>query len=161
MRLSAVLALCASFAMLGGANAESVEELFNQFRLFGNWATNCNSPPTPVNPHVSITMPSAGLVLEDHDLGPNYTVNRYSVLSAEKVSPTNLSVSVIFQPGTEAEERQKLVFAVREKTRRTMFNQTDGGSVLVRDGIALARGSKTPLLHKCGNAGASTGLRAH
>jgi hypothetical protein len=79
-------------------------------------------------------------------------------LSAEKVSPTNLSVSVIFQPGTEAEERQKLVFAVRETTRRTMFNQTDGGSVRVRDGIALARGSKTPLLHKCGNAGASTGL---
>jgi hypothetical protein len=144
--------------MLSRANAESVEELFNQFSLFGNWATNCNSPPTPVNPHVSITMPSAGLVLEDHDLGPNYTVNRYSVLSAEKVSPTNLSVSVIFQPGTEAEERQKLVFAVREKTRRTMFNQTDGGSVRVRDGIALARGSKTPLLHKCGNAGASTGL---
>jgi hypothetical protein len=68
---------------------------------------------------------------------------------------------VIFQPGTEAEERQKLVFAVREKTRRTMFNQTDGGSVRVRDGIALARGSKTPLLHKCANSAASTGLRAH
>ena len=160
MRSSAVLALCVCFAMLNGAKAESVEDLFNQFNLFGNWATNCNTPPTPVNPHVSITMPSAGLVLEDHNLGPNYTVNRYSVLSAEKVSPTNLSVSVIFQPGTEAEERQKLVFAVREKTRRTMFNQADGGAVRVRDGIALARGSKTPLLHKCGNPGASTGLLA-
>ena len=159
MRLSAVLALCLSFAMLSGANAESVEELFNQFSLFGNWATNCNTPPTPANPHVSITMPSAGLVLEDHNLGPNYTVNRYSVLSAEKVSPTNLSVSVIFQPGTEAEERQKLVFAVREKTRRTMFNQTDGGTVRVKDGIALARGSKTPLLRKCDDVGVtSSGL---
>jgi hypothetical protein len=41
-----------------------------------------------------------------------------------------------------------------------MFNQADGGSVRVRDGIALARGSKTPLLHKCGNVGASTGLHA-
>lgn len=160
MRLSAVLALCVCFAMPSSAKSESVENLFNQFNLFGNWATNCNTPPTPVNPHVSITMPSAGLVLEDHNLGPNYTVNRYSVLSAEKVSPTNLSVSVIFQPGTEVEERQKLIFAVREKTRRTMFNQTDGGAVRVRDGIALARGSKTPLLHKCGNPGASTGLHA-
>ena len=156
MRMSAVLALCVSFAMLSSANAESVEQLFNQFSLFGNWATDCNTPATPVNPHVSITMPSAGLVLEDHNLGSNYAVNRYSVLSAEKVSPTNLSVSVIFQPGTEVEERQKLVFAVRENTRRTMFNQTDGGAVRVRDGIALARGSKTPLLHKCQNMGVTS-----
>jgi hypothetical protein len=94
-------------------------------------------------------VPSAGLVLEDHNLGPDYAVNRYSVLSAEQVSPTSVAVSVIFQPGTDAEERQKLIFAVRDKTRRTMFNQADGGTVRVKDGIALARGSKTPLLRKC------------
>ena len=40
-------------------------------------------PATPSNPHVSITTPSAGLVLEDHDLGPDFSVNRYSMLSAE------------------------------------------------------------------------------
>jgi hypothetical protein len=96
-----------------------------------------------------------GLVLEDHDLGPEFAVNRYSVLSAERVSPTSVSVSVIFQPGTEAEERQKLIFAVRDNTRRTLFNQADGGAVRVRDGIAVARGSKTPLLQKCNERGAS------
>ena len=162
MRLVAAVALLVAFlVMSASAGAESVEELFNQFHLFGNWATNCKTPPTPSNPHVSITTPSAGLVLEDHNLGPNYAVNRYSVLSAEKVSPTNLSVRVIFQPGTEAEERQKLVFAVRENTRRTIFNQADGGAVRVRDGIALARGSKTPLLRKCQATGVtSSGLHA-
>jgi hypothetical protein len=61
----------------------------------------------------------------------------------------SVAVNVIFQPGTDAEERQKLIFSVRDKTRRTMFNQTDGGTVRVKDGIALARGSKTPLLRKC------------
>ena len=50
---------------------------------------------------------------------------------------SSLSVEVIFQPGTEAEERQKLVFLVRDGTRRTMFNQPDGGAVRVKDGIAL------------------------
>ena len=156
MRLVAVLALfVVSFAVSNNANAASVEELFHQFSLFGNWATDCNTPPTPANPHVTITMPTAGLILEDHYLGPTYAVNRYSVLSAEKVSATNLSVRVIFQPGTEVEERQKLVFAVRESTRRTIFNQTDGGPVRVKDGIALARGSKTPLLHKCAEGGVS------
>ena len=88
-------------------------------------------------------------MLEDHDLGPDFSVNRYSVLSAERVSASSISVEVIFQPGTEVEERQKLVFSVRDNTRRTMFNQGDGGTVRVKDGIALARGSKTPLLRKC------------
>jgi hypothetical protein len=151
-----VALLVVAFAEFHKADAASVEELFRQFNLFGIWATDCSRPPTPVNPHVSITMPSLGLVLEDHNLGPNYAVNRYSILSAEKLSTSNLSVSVIFQPGTEVEERQKLVFAVREKTRRTMFNQTDGGAVRVKGGIALARGSKTPLLHKCEEVGVTS-----
>ena len=150
MRPVAAFALLVGiFFVPGSANAESVEELFRHFSLFGTWATNCKIPPTPANPHVSITMPSAGLVLEDHNLGPDYAVNRYSVLSAQQVSPTSVAASVIFQPGTDAEERQKLIFAVRDKTRRTMFNQADGGTVRVKDGIALARGSKTPLLRKC------------
>ena len=149
MRLVTVFAFLASFTVSSHADAVSVEELFQQFGLFGTWATDCNKPPTPGNPRVSITMPSAGLVLEDHNVGPDYAVNRYSVLSAERVSANSLSVDVIFQPGTEVEERQKLVFSVHDNTRRTIFNQTDGGAVRVKDGIALARGSKTPLLRKC------------
>jgi hypothetical protein len=149
MRSMAVLVLAASAVLSTGAGATSVEELFKKFGLFGTWATECDSPASPVNPHVTITTPSAGLILEDHNLGPDFAVNRYSVVSAEPASATNLSVDVIFQPGTEVEERQKLVFSVRDNTRRTMFNQTSTGAVRVKDGIAVARGSKTPLLRRC------------
>lgn len=149
MRLMAVLVLAAYLVLSNDADALSVEELFQKFGLFGTWATECNSPPTPSNPHVTITMPSEGLILEDHNLGPDFAVNRYSVVSAEPASATRLSVDVIFQPGTEVEERQKLVFSLHDNTRRTLFNQTDGGAVRVKDGIALARGSKTPLLRRC------------
>jgi hypothetical protein len=155
MRLGAVFAFVVWVFLPNNAGATSVDDVFQHFGLFGTWATDCARPATLVNPHVSITRPSAGLVLEDHDLGPDFAVNRYSVLAAEQVSPTSLSVSVIFQPGTEAEERQKLIFAVRDNTRRTLFNQADGGAVRVKDGIALARGSKTPLLQKCNERGAS------
>jgi hypothetical protein len=154
MRLIAGFAFVASF-VLSSADAASVEELFQQFDLFGTWAADCDKPATPGNPRVTITTPSAGLVLEDHHLGPNFAINRYSVLSAARVSATNLSVEVIFQPGTEVEERQRLVFSVRDNTRRTLFNQPDGGTVRVKDGIALARGSKTPLLRKCEQGEAS------
>lgn len=149
MRLLKVLVFVVSFTISTKADVASVEEMFQQFGLFGTWATDCNKPPTPGNPHVNITMPSAGLVLEDHNLGPNFAVNRYSVLSAERTSPTSLSVDVIFQPGTEVEDRQKLIFSVRNNTRRTIFNQTSGGAVRVKDGIALAHSTKTPLLQRC------------
>jgi len=149
MRWVAVIGIAVLVALPEIANAASVEDVFQDFGLFGTWATDCSSPATPGNPHVSITMPSAGLVLEDHDLGPDFAVNRYSVLSAEPVSQTNVSVQVIFQPGTTVEERQKLVFSVNNKTRRTIFNQSDAGAIRVKDGVAIARGSKTPLLQKC------------
>jgi hypothetical protein len=155
MRLLAISAVVASLVVSPHANAGPVDELFQQFDLFGTWAADCSRPATPSNPRVSISTPSAGLVLEDHDLGPDFAVNRYSVLSAERISASSISVDVIFQPGTEVEERQKLVFSVRDNTRRTMFNQADGGTVRVKDGIALARGSRTPLLRKCEEGGVS------
>jgi hypothetical protein len=149
MRLVATIGIVALVALPDIAVATSVEEVFQEFGLFGMWATDCNGPATPGNPHVSVTTPGAGVVLEDHDLGPDFAVNRYSVLAAEQVSQTNVSVQVIFQPGTEVEERQKLVFAINNHTRRTVFNQSVSGAIRVKDGIAVARGSKTPLLRKC------------
>ena len=148
MRIAAVLMLAAA-TVVAAAQTAAVDALFRQFGLFGAWASDCGAPASPANPHVSITVPSPGLVLESHDLGPNYTINRYSMLSAERLSAEQISVDVIFQPGIDDEERQKLVFLVRKGTRRTLFNQVDGGPVRVKDGIVVARGVKTPVLNKC------------
>ena len=106
-------------------------------------------PASGFNPHVNIAALSPGLVIESHDLGPDYAQNRYSVLEAERVSETSVQIKVIFQPGTLDEERQTLVFLVQDGTRRTMFNQPEGGTVRVEEGIALASGMKTPVLKKC------------
>jgi hypothetical protein len=149
MRIVAVLVLAALSAASAAATTPTVEELFQQFGLFGNWAGDCKQPATQANPHVSITNPSAGLVIESHDLGADFAINRYSVLQATRISDARLSVQVIFQPGTDVEERQMLEFLIGEGTRRTMFNQPIGGPVRVKDGIAVARGSKTPVLKKC------------
>ena len=149
MRNVTVLVLAAVTVLSAAARAEPADALFQQFGLFGTWASDCTAPAAPANPHVSITMPSPGLVTESHDLGPNYTTNRYTMLSAERLSQEQLSVEAIFQPGSDSEERQKLVFLVRIGTRRTLFNQPDGGAVRVKDGIVLSRGVATPVLKKC------------
>jgi hypothetical protein len=128
----------------------SVDEVFRQFDLFGVWAADCQEPPSPDNPHLSISSPAAGVVLEKHDIGEDYEANQYSILSAERLSSSRLAVEVVFLPGSDREERQKLIFRVRDHTRRTMFNQPEGGPVRVKDGIALANHSRTPTLKKCG-----------
>ena len=133
-----------------GAPAPSAEDLFQQFGLFGTWAVDCKEDASPDNPRISITMPSPGVILEDHDLGRENAINRYSILSAEKISDTRIAVQVIFQPGKENEERQRLIWAVHDHTLRTIFNQPQDKPVRVKDGVAVGYGIKTPLLKKCG-----------
>jgi hypothetical protein len=149
MRIAAVMFFAFAAAVPAAAKAAPVDVLFDQFGLFGTWALDCKQGASPDNPHVTIATPSPGLVAENDDFGRDYAVNHYSVLAAERLSDDRLSVEVIFQPGTEAEERQKLVFQVRDRTRRTLFNQPAGGAVRVKDGIVLARGVETPVLRKC------------
>jgi hypothetical protein len=148
MRIVAAI-LFAATIIVSAAKATAVDDLFREFGLYGTWARDCAQAASPANPHVSITTPSPGRVLEDHDLGPDFAINHYGILSAERVSGTRLSVKVIFQPGSEAVERQTLVFRILDGTRRTMFNQPDGGPVRVKDGMVVGHGLKTPVLHKC------------
>lgn len=148
-RLLAVFLVAGATAASAPVRAAEADALFQDFALFGTWATDCKAPASPGNPHVSIRTPAPGVVLEEHDLGPGYAHNRYSMLSAERLSAQELSVETIFQPGSEVEERQKLVFLAHDGTRRTMFNQPDNGPVRVKDGLVLARNTPTPVLHKC------------
>ena len=128
----------------------SAEAVFRDSDMFGSWARDCGGPASLANPHVSVTTPSAGLVLENDDVGPDYAPNRYSVLSARRLPGTWIEVKVIFRPGAAGEERQTLVFDVHDGTRRTIFNRVDGGEVRVRDGVVLPSKIKTPVLRKCG-----------
>ena len=97
--------------------------MFRQFGLLGTWAVDCARPAALDNPHVSDVLVSPGEVMERHDLGPDSEVNQYSILAAERLSKTRVGLRVIFRPGQEGEQRQRLEMAVRDGTRRTLFNQ--------------------------------------
>ena len=147
---AAVLLLCIATAGSAAAGeGPPPEVLFQQFGLFGTWARDCAAEASPANPYVSISQPAPGVILEDNDIGPDNVVNRYSVLAAKKLSSTRLSLQVIFQPGKEGEERQTLVWAVKDGTLRTLFNQPQDGPVRVNDGVVVEYGIATPLLRKC------------
>jgi len=88
-------------------------------------------------------------VVERHDLGPEYETNSYRVIAAEPLSKTRISVDVVFKPGADGQQ-QRLIFRVEHDTRRTLFNRIENGIVVVKDGVVVGRGAKTPLLHRCG-----------
>jgi hypothetical protein len=148
MRLTAVF-LAAAIALPAAAAGPSPAQLFREFGLFGSWAHDCSAAATPANPHVEIVERAPDVILEDDRVGDDYALNRYSVLAAKRLSATRLEVTALFHPGMEGEERQTLIFEIRDHTRRTLFTETVGGQVRVKNGIALANGSKTPLLKKC------------
>jgi hypothetical protein len=148
MRIVAVAAFLLSMTLATAAPPTTVEVL-REFGLFGTWAVDCSRPASPQNPYVSDILQETGEVVEEHHLGPNFVVNRYQVLSATHISATQLALEVTFQPGSEAAERQKLVMHVSDGRRRTLFNQPEGGDVLVKNGVALAAGMNTPTLRKC------------
>lgn len=149
MRFVAVVAFLLSMTLAAAAEPPTPANTFRQFGLFGTWAVDCGRPASPQNPYVSDILESTGDVVEHHHLGPDYVVNRYQVVSATRISATEVALEVVFQPGSEAAQQQKLVMHVWDGRRRTLFNQPQGGEVRVNNGIALAAGVKTPTLTKC------------
>ena len=126
-----------------------VVDLFHSFDLFGTFAPDCSRPAAPSNPYVNVSQQVGGLVIEAHNVGAAYATNLYSVRAARRLGADRLEIKVVFVPGTQAEEFQTLELLVGKGTRRTMLNRVDDGPVRVRRGIAVANGSKTPLLKKC------------
>jgi hypothetical protein len=157
MRVAAFLLLlvaglnsaAATEAAPAAATKPAVAAVLKDFGLFGAWAVNCAMPATPANPHVSIFEMQPDTVIERHDLGPEYETNSYRVIAAEPLSKTRVSVDVVFRPGASGQP-QRLIFRVEHGMRRTMFNRIENGAVVVKDGIVVGRGLKTPLLHRCG-----------
>lgn len=131
------------------AGAAAVLDLLRNYDLFGTFARDCARPAAPSNPHVRVTEETGGLVIETHDFGLDSSANIYSVRAARRITADRLELKVVFVPGTLSEQFQTLELMVGKGTRRTVFNRVDNGPVRVRHGIAVANGSKTPLLKKC------------
>ncbi len=149
MRLVSALVLAALTTPAHPPATSDVSALFKDYRLFGEWAVDCKAPASPENPHVVVSEPEPGRIVERHDLGSRYGANTYRMLDAHRVSATRIAIEALFQPGSEAEQKQELVLSVRDGVRRTMFTQIEGGAVRVKDGAVVGYGVKTPRLRKC------------
>lgn len=149
MYLVSTLVLAALASPAHSPAATEVSALFKDYGLFGTWAVDCKADASPENPHVTVSESEPGTVLERHDLGSRYAANTYRMVEAHRVSDTRIAVEAVFQPETEAEQKQDLVFSVHDRTRRTIVMQVAGGAVRVKNGVVVDYGVKTPSLMKC------------
>ncbi len=145
--LSMTLAAAATPVPMG--TPPTPAQVFRTYGLFGTWAVDCGRPASPQNPYVRDFLNDAGAVAEEHHFGADYAVNHYDVLSAKRLSATEVELDVTYEPGDEAVHRQTLVMRVADGRRRTLFNQPVGGKVRVKGGLVLGLGVKTQTLVKC------------
>ena len=149
MRLVSALALLLLATRAVAQETPGVAALFKDYGLLGEWAIDCKSKASPENPHVRVSEDDEGNIVELHDLGEDYRVNAYRMLAAKRLSQTEVSVEALFDPGSDAEQKQDLTFSVHDGTRRTVFTRVEGGPVRVKNGVAIGFGAKTPRLSKC------------
>jgi hypothetical protein len=149
MRAVALAAFWLSTTIAAAAASPTPADVFRAVGLFGTWAVDCSRPASLRNPYVNNFVDETGAVVQEGHFGARYAVNHYHIISAKRLSATEVELGVTFQPGDEAGHRQTLVMHVANGRRRTMFNQPADGKVRVRDGVVLGAGVKTPTLMKC------------
>jgi hypothetical protein len=149
VRIAVAIAVTVIFAASAAARPSSAVREFGHFNLFGTWAPNCSEAPSPDNPRVTVSRVEQGRVLEQHDFGPDYETNRYVVVTARRIGRDRLAVEAMFEQGDAEPQRQRIILRVERHRRRTLFNGSEGEPPRVKDGIAVAAGTPTPLLVKC------------
>lgn len=151
MRLCAASVLLLMLSSTAAATQNpSVTKLFDEFGLFGTWATDCNRAPAVDNPYATVIRPTGtGPVIEKDDAGPSAYVNRYTIVSAKRLTADTLSVTTVYRVGKQEKQVQDQIWFVRDGSWRTLFNQPKGETALVKDGNVVGSGIKTPILHRC------------
>ncbi|HEU4661569.1 MAG TPA: hypothetical protein VFS63_13000 [Pseudolabrys sp.] len=154
MRVYAAGVLVLALSVPAGAAQKSpVTKVFEEFGLFGTWAADCTRAPAVDNAYATVIRPAgSGPVIEKDDAGPAAYVNRYTIVSAKRLSDDTLSVRTVYRVGSQEKQIQDQIWFVRDDRWRTLFNQPKGAAALVKDGNVVGSGIKTPILHRCDGA---------
>ena len=70
------------FVLMTFAQAQSVENVVQDFRLIGAWSSNCYKPPDPRNEHATFSKTSSGDIQLVNEFGLNYDHMVYRIVQA-------------------------------------------------------------------------------
>ena len=145
MRYAVFGALCL-LASSATAPAQSTSSILSDFGFIGTWAMRCGAAPAADNITEVVTVMPEGTVRFTTDLGPRFTPNNYVVLSARRIDPKTIVIRIRLNNDI----LEDLTVIKDGNGIRTMTNRKTTGEVLVRHGVILSNGRKTPWMRKCG-----------
>jgi hypothetical protein len=67
------------------AFAQSAANTVEEFGLFGIWADDCKSGPSPSNQYASFSVTSRGIIQLHNDFGPDYGDMLYRIVGAKRI----------------------------------------------------------------------------
>jgi hypothetical protein len=145
-RMLAGIAFAVMAAMpWGGASAQSVADVMQQWGILGVWASDCGAPPSRRNYHLGYRAVGGGRVMHERFFGAG--TDGQAVISAAIVGGT-LELVVDFGPpgGT----RRWTMFKGPDGRMRAWRNsRVDGSSLTVQDGRFTSDGRDTPWQTMC------------
>jgi hypothetical protein len=130
------------------AEAQSVPEAIQEFRLLGVWAADCYQMPTPRNEHSTFSMTGDGKVQLVNDFGANYDNMVYQIVAAARMGDGRLSLRQVLT--TDPRIVLDVVLLKMNDKVRTWSSRVSDGTILVTDGfVDGSSGHQTPWEARC------------
>jgi len=129
------------------ADESPVPSTLKEFELLGIWAIDCAQPASPQNEYsIYAASPSGGATLA-YARGEPYRDIVYEIRTAARVGEARLALEVLGLPGRISVD---LVLLKENDTIRVWSSHTQGGRMLVIDGVITGNGKPSPRFKRCG-----------
>jgi hypothetical protein len=130
------------------AEAQSVADAVQEFRLLGVWAIDCYQMPTASNEHSTFTKIGDGRIQLVNDFGANYGNMIYRIAAAAQMGGGRLSLRQVLT--TDPSIVLDVVLLKVNDKLRTWSSRLSNGTILVSDGIVdRSGGHQTSWEQRC------------
>jgi hypothetical protein len=130
------------------ASAQSPTNAVKEFGLFGTWAGDCNSNPSPANQYASFSVTSRGTIHLRNDFGPDYGDMVYRIVDARRIGQFQISLRQLLM--TDDQVALDTVMMKAKDRIRIWSSRGADGSEYVQDGLVpAANNHETGWMERC------------
>jgi|HubBroStandDraft_2_1064218.scaffolds.fasta_scaffold250034_2 hypothetical protein len=143
----AVAAATATILADSSAQAASVKDIFEKYKLLGTFSYDCTKPADKKNLYYVNRVVDADHVERDEMIGPETRSRVIMLDKAEELRPNEIKFSGSIVDGPSS---VTVVWHI-ESNKMLQWESTHDGKPIVRDGVFLDTQYKMPFLNRCGN----------
>jgi hypothetical protein len=148
------------FLLTALAQAQSVTDAVEDFRLIGIWSADCYKPASPRNEHATFSKTARSDIQLVNDFGGSYDNMVYRIVQAARVDGERMSLRQVLSTDRRI-VLDTVIWKVNDKIRIWSSHVSDG-TTLVKDGVVdSTNGHETPWEGRCNERRAVNPRAAH